>query len=476
MINGINLEPFGKKVMGNIKGHFETNALFRDLFPKFCPPKNKKWDTQSEFTVPNCNTDVGTPTCMMGSFGSPRTGFHYDYIINDDPHNEENTNNMDQMEKTIHCWEAQEALGKGYQTVRFQVATFWHHGDLNNHMINLLAPQFRDDCESGKRVHNVNYLKRKGTDTDFLKVYLLSIYDTKGQSIWPDRLPNAELERKKLKMGLRFFKMQYENNVVPEEEQTFKPHYFRYYKRISRITDRGVTRQFYVCGQKKVPQNGELVFVPRLIPFDEVVNRITVDPAFGVKDYNDEVAIVVVGHWTDPEMRLPWYLLLDYVARKMEISESQALIEQKVEEWNAKDVGIESHAQVLYLNQILRESRWAGPGKVNFIPISRMSEKIVGKARVRRLEPVYESGRMWHAESMRGGKVEKVLKAFVGGSFVGARPDLADALGDHVDFAAAVPVRDYDPLNAVTRSYGTWDDDPEYAYAADDNAPDWETM
>ncbi len=221
------------------------------------------------------------------------------------------------------------------------------------------------------------------------------------------------------------------------------------------------------------------IFVPRLIPFDEVINRITVDPAFGVKDYNEEVAIVVVGHWTDPETRLPWYLLLDYVARRMEISESQALIESKVEEWNARDVGIETHAQTLYIREILREARWAGSGKVNFVPIKRMSEKIVGKARVRRLQPVYESGRIFHAKKMQGGKLETVLLAFVGGVFVGARADLADALGDHVDFAAAVPHAPYDPMSAVMKNYGTWDDDPDYAYAVDtvdDTAIDWETM
>ena len=473
MINGINLEPFGKSVMSEIKGHFETNPLFRDMFSAFCPKKNAKWDTQYEFTVPNRKFPHKEPTCLIGSFGSPRTGHHYEYIINDDPHNEENTQNIEQITKIVHCWEAQEPLGIGQQTCRFQVATFWHHADLNNHMINLLSPQFRASMESGERNHNVNVLTKKSDDRDRLKIYLLDIYDRHGESIWPERLPNSELDRKKMKMGIRFFKMQYQNMIIAAEEQTFRPEYFRYYKVIHKVNEKGITEKFYVCGQKRITRGVETpVFIERLIPANDVVVRITVDPAYTVKDYSDECAIVTVGHWTDPETRLPWYIVLDYESRKMEPAESMRIIEEKVEEFNAREVGIEAHGATMYINQILGQARWAGSGKVRFVPIRRstMSKEL----RVMRLQAPYQSGRIWHANHMMGGKLENTLKAFVGGAFVGARDDLADALSDQVDFPGAPGMTRYDPMERVTKSYGTWDDD--YGYVGTGYAPDWETL
>jgi len=217
---------------------------------------------------------------------------------------------------------------------------------------------------------------------------------------------------------------------------------------------------------------------PRLIPFEEVTNEITVDPAFSTSDDADPVGIVVAGHWMDRETGLDWLLVVDYVLRKMELHDTLDVIEAKAVEWNVKRVHIELHGfQNLFTKQILNDPRWAGQSRLQVIKISRGGETFVGKARVQRLEPYYESGRIWHNRWMKDGDLELSLKSFVGGQFLGDLDDLPDALSDHVDIATRPALIDYDPLGHRVGNFGTWDDDVDMDFHDDfEPALHWEQI
>lgn len=433
-----------------------SNDIFRSLYPEFCPPDGaKEFGTQFEMTVPNRDFHFKEPTVNIGSFGSPRTGHHYDDIINDDPHNEENTQNIEQIDKVIGCWEAQEPLGRGSETCRYYVATRWHYGDLNNHIMNILAPTFKD-------LYDRNALPFDHNDRDFgddkLKVYLLSAEDEEGHSIWPERLNDEALAIKKAKMGAKRYAQQYLNKVIAEEEQTFKPEWFQYFDTVIRPNSRGMMQEYYAFGQEKVDEieSGQPIMADRLIPITDVTNFMTVDPAFGKKRYSDPVGIVVCGHWIDPQTRLRWLFVLDYVQRKMEISETRKVIENLYEEWNVKCVYIETHGiQGQLTEQMVRDPRWPGDNKIKFDGIRRMSENIMGKARVGRLEPYHESGRVFYARRMKGGELQKQLLAFIGGAFLGTHDDLADAFSDQVDIPFT-PVKIDFMDDEASKMYGSW--------------------
>lgn len=88
-----------------IKTHFQTNGMFRYLFPEFCPPANKIKDfgNASMFTVPNRTLIRPEPTVAVTSVGSVVAGAHYDIIKHDDLVDKENVRTPEQIENVkIH--------------------------------------------------------------------------------------------------------------------------------------------------------------------------------------------------------------------------------------------------------------------------------------------------------------------------------------------------------------------------------------
>jgi len=83
-----------------IKTHFQTNGMFRYLFPEFCPPANKIKDfgNASCFTVLNRTLIRPEPTVATTSVGSVVAGAHYDWIKHDDMVDKENIRTPEQIE------------------------------------------------------------------------------------------------------------------------------------------------------------------------------------------------------------------------------------------------------------------------------------------------------------------------------------------------------------------------------------------
>lgn len=426
-----------KKVMGTIKTHFMENELFRACYPDFCPLEGKKWGTEEEFTVPNRTMNVNAPTLMIGSEGSPRTGFHYDLIINDDLHNEDNTNTVDQIRKVIESWEKQAPLMKrpGKPNKRIQIGTIWDFDDVNIHVMRVKAPAFYKEYKEGTYKHPKDPLA-DNYPGDSAKVFLLSCYtDDFGiteerQPLWPEAWDLDELDRQRREdyVSPSFFNMQLRNMVITDESRSFRPEWFHYFRE---------EIAYPTLGQR------ERMFVIRddlYIPEDEIVMRMTIDPAFRVKEHNDSTGFVIAGHWYDFVEGRRYILVFDAFAEKLETNDLIRRIDDECAKWNILEVGIEVHGlQFLFTDQLVEKTRqsWIGINQVNLVKINRGSEKVVGKARVLRLVPFYERGQIWHAEHMGEGELEKQLMQFSGKMYRGRSPDIADAMSDQIDFPIA---------------------------------------
>ena len=246
-------------VGGAIRPIFCDNDLFRACYPEWCPPENKtaSWGTQSKIILPNRKATRKEPSVMAGSFEAPKTGDHFGVLLNDDPHNEKNISTIDQIEKVKDGWKAQVPLGDGIRTRRIYVATRWHAADVNNEIMMQRAPRFYDKFVKKDLLHNAP-IKNIEKD-DQCAVFFLDVWadDQKESVIWPEKesLENIRDYRDN-QMGVYFFACQMENDPVPQEQQTFKKEHFRYYERKRELDAHGVEKEYFICGETKVSEDG----------------------------------------------------------------------------------------------------------------------------------------------------------------------------------------------------------------------------
>jgi len=445
-----------KKVMGKIKRHFMENELFRACYHEWCPPYGAKWGTEEEFTVPNRTKNINAPTLMIGSEGSPRTGFHYDLIINDDLHNEENTNNPDQVYKVIERWEKQAPLMKqpGKPNKRIQIGTIWDFDDVNIHVMRVKAPAFYKEYKDGTYVHPKDPLA-DNYPGDSAKVFLLSCYtddfgvSQERDSLWKEAWDLEELDRQRREDYISddFFNMQMRNKVITDKSRSFRRDWFTYFKEEILYPTLGERKKVYVLP-------GDIY-----IPEEELVMRMTIDPAYKVKVHNDFTGFVIAGHWYDYEKGHRVILIFEAFAEKLETNDLIRRIDDECARWNIQEMGIEEHGlQFLFTDQLVEKTRqsWIGRNQINITKINRGSETIVGKARVLRLIPFYSRGQIVHAEHLRdgggmqdedGGSLEGQLLSLTGKRFRGKHDDIADAMSDQIDFPIAGGGLPYDPGN-----------------------------
>ncbi len=405
---------------------------------------------------------------MAGSFEAPKTGDHFGVLINDDPHNEKNVGTIDQILKVIEGWKNLDYLGDGDRTRRFYAATRWHFADVNNAIMEELAPRF---CEKFKdKTFLYNQPLANIEPEDDCAVYLLSAWSDEQESdvIWPEKQSRKVILKWKSKHGAYKFGCQMLNDPIPPEDRTFNPENFCYYTTSTELNDKGIPTEYYVCGEEKIgadPDTNRPIYKYRKIPVNETTNIMTVDPAYGIKRHNDYVGIVVAAHWTDPKTRLRWLIVLETVRQKMTTAQSKRKIEELYAKWDCRKVGIEGNAlQAQYVEGLAGDPRWGGDLNIQVVRITRGTGDSKG-VRVTRLEGPYETHRVWHAPGMRGGVLEQELLGFVGALSRGSSDDVADAMSDHVDFEVMIKLPDFNPLETA--------DLPRVS--AEDAKEDWES-
>ncbi len=214
-------------------------------------------------------------------------------------------------------------------------------------------------------------------------VYKKAIGDD-GAYLFPEKLSPEFLEIQKKKLGSYQFANQYQNEIIPEELQTFKKHWFKYYKELPKNTF-------------------QFAFI---------------DPAIGQKKTSDYTGIVVISVDTDGN----WYVR---VARRERLTPSQIVNTcfDLQKEFSCLGIGVEAVAYQEALIYMLAEEcmrrKQVLPIKEFRPPTDRTKE-----ARIRGLVPRYEWGRIYHCQGLYD--LETELLQFPRGS----HDDILDGLAN----------------------------------------------
>lgn len=202
-----------------------------------------------------------------------------------------------------------------------------------------------------------------------------------GTLLFPKRLSKEFLENQRRTMGSYIFANQYQNEVIPDDQKTFKPHWLRKYTALPTNT--------YRFG--------------------------FIDPAIGQLKHHDYTAITIV----DVDSDGVWYLR---VANRYRLTPTEIVSKmfEIQEEWNLKGLGVEAQAYqeaLLYLvSEKMRRDQ-------KTIPVTGIKRTQVSKqTRILALVPRFEWGRLLISQGMTDFEDEY-------GSFPrGSHDDILDSL------------------------------------------------
>lgn len=187
------------------KGHFESNANVRGMFRAawgVYPDENKKlaW-SDSKIVLSSRKKARKEPSIDTAGVEVTKNGMHYDLIIFDDLHSENNTNTKDQIEKVKqHFKLAYSLLDPGCPVI--VIGTRWTFDDLYQ----LIIDEYGEDF---------NFITR-------------SARGKSGRLFYPQRLTEVVLAKFRKKQGPYLFSCQYMNDPVDSETADFKKEWFRY--------------------------------------------------------------------------------------------------------------------------------------------------------------------------------------------------------------------------------------------------------
>lgn len=263
------------KFLSEIKGHFESDR-FKQRYGNL--QKETGWK-ESEITVASRTQNRKEPTIMTAGIDVTRTGFHFDLIIVDDCHSQKNTTNREQIEQTLNWYRLLLSMLEPEGKI-LVVGTRWDFDDLYGHIIKNLWNEY-------------DIMVEKAIRPD-------------GSLFFPERLTAAFLDEQKKEQGSYVFSMQYQQEPIPSEFQTFREEDFRFYDGVNK---------------------------------DDLVRFITVDPSLSTEEQTrgDKTAIAVVG--VDNLNR--WYIL-DLINSRLSPEQINQELLRLCSTWKPEVIGIES--------------------------------------------------------------------------------------------------------------------------------------
>lgn len=247
-----NARGFVQTIMHYFNDGGKLSRLYGSFFPESKNKLGLSWTTDAitirQRTVPQ---DAATIT----STGVERTqaSQHYDIIILDDVVVRENISTKEQRDKVKRffsdCLDLLEPKG-----ILVVVGTTWHHDDLYS-----AIPS--DDSEFRGLLH----------DPDFKVFKRIAEQGTPDSVIFKKKFSYDELMKIKAKKGIYEYSSQYLLNPYPEEDQTFKKTWIRYWR-----------------------WPDEQSQVTKTLPIGGMYVAMTLDPSMG-KDKSDHAALVTCG-------------------------------------------------------------------------------------------------------------------------------------------------------------------------------------
>jgi len=198
------LQKNANKYVGEVKDHFEKNLKLKSLYGDL---RSKELWRNNEILLNNRTRILKEPSVTAGSLEKGvAVGMHYDIIIVDDPVSSRNSNNLDQVEKTIDYYKLLMSILEPGGTLII-IGTRWN--------INDLYGWIQDP---------------KGTEKNKFDIIIKKAIDAQGKYLMPDVLSPAFLEDVKETQGETIFSHQYLNEPLIEGDRTFNPDDVQWYK------------------------------------------------------------------------------------------------------------------------------------------------------------------------------------------------------------------------------------------------------
>lgn len=342
---------FSRKILSEIKGHLEDKSDLPKLFGEFI---SNSW-TADSIIVKQRTKSLKEPTIMTTGVEAENTGGHYDYILLDDLMGHQNSQTPEQREKAKRFRRSMIALLEpGGEIV--DIGTRWHNDDTFSEIFEKEMDYYdvmvRQIVENGKLIFPKKFNKR----FDVLKKNWVHV----------DYPCLDYVTHLKKSMTSSEFSAQYMNQPIDEENQIFKPAYFKTYDK-----------------------RPERLFV-----------AMTIDPAISEKQSADSFAINVSG--MDENYRI---YVLDTLKGHWKVAESIDNIFTTYQKWHPSVIGLETVAYQKALKSWL-EGTMRERGV--FFPITelRRNTNETKEFRIKALEPFYREGMIFHAPWMKSLETE----------------------------------------------------------------------
>lgn len=190
-----------KEFLAEIKGHITSNERFKLLFGEWsCENKpGKRWSAD-RIDIAVRSTWGSTPSVQASSAESAEAGGHFDLIIADDLHNEENTTTKERIDGVIEYYQhLGPVLKPGAEEI--VIGTRWDYKDVYSYILQLKE-------ELGE-LSNIEILIEQAVRED-------------GSLLFPEFLSKEFLARQRAKLGAYMFNCQYINDPVQKENSLVK--------------------------------------------------------------------------------------------------------------------------------------------------------------------------------------------------------------------------------------------------------------
>lgn len=204
-------EPVGKKNLTDIKWNIQENLLFRAMYPHVIPPDNgSKW-SETQILVPRARS-FDEPTVTAIGIGAKHTGFHYDFILYDDPIGLVAASSPPEMQAAIEWFKAAPGLLNSADSEELIVGTRWKHGkaDLYGWVMDELP------------------FKRTKEGREGFKWYIRSCIENDVPT-WPERYPLHVLEAMRRRQKTYLFNANMMNNPTAKEGTDFPADWIQSY-------------------------------------------------------------------------------------------------------------------------------------------------------------------------------------------------------------------------------------------------------
>lgn len=279
-----------KSFLQQIKNVFSMGEAFTFFYSPIIPDLKKTRWNESQILIRR-NKNMKEASVEVTGVGGEITGKHFDLIIYDDVVGPENISTLEQVQKLRTWFNQMQAILEpdGKQVL---VGTRWHFADLYGFIMENLGDQYA--------------------------VYHRGVYDPEGNPVWPEKFTKERVENIKKRMeadpnsGRQMFVAQYLNQVIDEENASFKRSKMR----------------FFTLGEE--PQT--------------LAVSIAVDPAISEKESADRTAFTIRGVDTEGK----WWILETIARRGMTPTEVVDTIFELYARYSQKysvdAVGIEAQA------------------------------------------------------------------------------------------------------------------------------------